>query len=127
MAVSFLRGEEPAVSAVEAAVKSSDSVGISTVSMIELLHPIYHRKMERQEKEVKAFFHRLRVLPLDDSAAAESAKIMGGLLRIGEAVNALDVMIAGTAVANGADRMLTSDRDFESIAKVSQLKVEVLR
>jgi predicted nucleic acid-binding protein len=51
---------------------------------------------------------------------------MGSLLRIGQPVNALDVLIAGTAVSNGAEKILSRDKDFETVAKVSDLKVEIL-
>ncbi|TLX97119.1 MAG: type II toxin-antitoxin system VapC family toxin [Thaumarchaeota archaeon] len=64
---------------------------------------------------------------LDSDAAEEAAKIMGSLLRIGQQVNALDVLIAGTAVANGAEKIISKDRDYEKIAKVSDLKLEILR
>ena len=52
---------------------------------------------------------------------------MGSLLRIGQPVNALDVLIAGTAVSNGAEKILSIDRDYEKIARVSDLKVEILK
>jgi len=52
---------------------------------------------------------------------------MGSLLRIGQQVNALDVLIAGTAVAKGAEKIISKDRDYEKIAKVSDLKLEILR
>jgi len=112
---------------VETAQKLSDSIGISTVTLFELLHPLHHRKLEVQEKIVKSFVHQLRLLPLDLDAAKESAKIMGSLLRIGQPVNALDVLIAGTALANGAEKLISTDRDFEKIAKVSDLKLEILK
>src|SRR5271157_1800561 len=62
------------------------------------------------------------VLPLDSAAAEESARIMGSLLRQGRPVNALDVLIAGTASANGATVLISSDRDFLEIEKVSDLQ-----
>ena len=40
---------------------------------------------------------------------------MGSLLRIGQQVNALDVLIAGTAVANGAEKIISKDRDYEKM------------
>jgi predicted nucleic acid-binding protein len=126
VAVNFLRGDEKAVMAVEAALKGSDAVGISTVSIFEMLHPIYHRKMARHERHVRGFFRQLRVLPLDTAGAEAAAKIMGGLLRAGKAVNALDVLIAGTAAANVAEKVVSSDRDFLEIAKVSDLEVEII-
>ncbi len=127
VAIDFLRGERSSVSKIESAQKLTDSIGISSVSLFELLHPLYHRKLDAQEKIVRSFVHQLRLLPLDSDAADEAAKIMGSLLRIGQPVNALDVLIAGTAVANGAERIISKDRDYEKIAKVSNLKLEILR
>ena len=126
MAVGFLRGQKPSVSGIGSAQEITDSVGISAVSLFELLHPIHHRKLAAQEKVVKSFVHQLRLLPFDSEAAEESAKIMGSLERIGQIVNAFDVLIAGTAVANGAEKIISTDRDYEKIAKVSDLKVEIL-
>jgi predicted nucleic acid-binding protein len=69
----------------------------------------------------------MKVLPLDSDAAEESAKIMGSLLRIGQPVNALDVLIAGTVMASGAEKVFSKDSDYEKIAKVSDLKVQIIR
>jgi predicted nucleic acid-binding protein len=111
---------------VESVQRLTDSIGFSTLSLLELLHPIQHRKLSAQEKVVKSFASQLRILPLDSAAAEESARIMGSLLRIGQQVNALDVLIAGTAVSNGAEKILSRDKNFERVAKVSDLKVEIL-
>lgn len=110
-AVDFLRGDERSVSRLESAQEVTDWIGISTITSFELLHPIYHRKLVRQEKIVKAFLHQLKLLPLDPEAAEESAKIMGSLLRLGQPVNAVDVLIAGTSLANGAEKVLSNDED----------------
>jgi predicted nucleic acid-binding protein len=50
---------------------------------------------------------------------------MAKLLSSGKAVNALDVLIAGIAIANGAEKIATRDGDFEEISKVTELKVHV--
>jgi len=126
VAVSFLRGEKASVSIIESGQKATDSIGFSAVSFFELLNPIYHRKLDAQEKIVKSFVHQLRLLPLDADAAEESSKIMGSLLRIGQPVNALDVLIVGTAVANGAEKVISKDRDYEKIGRVSEMKIEVV-
>ena len=126
VAVDFLRGRERGLSVVESSQKSTEVVGFSAVSMYELLSPIHHQKLDRQERIVRSFVHRLRLLPFDAEAADASAKIMGSLLRIGKPLNPVDVIIAGTAVANGAEKLISLDADFERIAQVSDLKVEVL-
>jgi predicted nucleic acid-binding protein len=127
VAVGFLRGDKSAVSSVEQTLHRTDSIGISTVSLFELLHPLQHRKLGSQERVVRSFVHQLRLLSFDSDAAEESAKIMGSLLRIGQPVNALDVFIAGTAVANGVERIISKDRDYEKIARVSSLRVELIQ
>ena len=38
-------------------------------------------------------------------------------------MNTLDVLIAGTAIANGAERPISKDRDFEAISQVSELAI----
>ncbi len=51
---------------------------------------------------------------------------MGSLLRIGKPINALDVLISGIAVANGADEIVTSDKDFQTIEKVANISVTMI-
>jgi tRNA(fMet)-specific endonuclease VapC len=126
IAVGFLRGDKSSVSSLEQILHLTDSVGISSISLFELLHPIQHRKLDAQERTVRAFVHQLTLLSLDSDAAEESAKIMGSLLRIGQPVNALDVLIAGTAISNGAEKILTRDRDYEKIGRVSNLRVDII-
>ncbi len=63
------------------------------------------------------------MLGLDFASGEESSRIMGALLRLGRPVNALDVLISGIAVANGADTIVTSDGDFETIQKVANIDV----
>jgi tRNA(fMet)-specific endonuclease VapC len=126
VAVDFLRGQRQTVSRIKSIQARRDSIGLSSVSLFEMLHPLLHRKLEQQERAVRSFVHQLSVLALDSEAADESAEIMGSLLRIGHPVNALDVLIAGTAISNGADLVLSNDRDFQDIAKVSDLKIEIV-
>jgi len=44
------------------------------------------------------------------------------LIAIGREVNALNILIAGIDIANGADKIITIDSDFEEIAKVSDIE-----
>ena len=126
VAIDFLRGKEYAVSALDSLVSSNEAVGLSAVSAFELLHPIYHRKMVRQGRIVRSFLNQTKLLPLDEDAAEEAANVMGSLLRIGEETNPLDALIAGTALAGGAARLLSADSDFQRIARVSELNVEIV-
>jgi tRNA(fMet)-specific endonuclease VapC len=126
VAVSFLRGDRSAVATLQSTAASTDALGISSVSLFELLGPLRHRKLEAQERTLRAFVSRLRLLPLDADSAEVAAQIMGSLLRTGRELNAMDVMIAGTALAAGAEKIVTRDRDFQRIAEVSDLRVDII-
>ena len=96
---------------------------MTSISLFELLSPIYHRRLLKREKVVRAFARESVFLGLDAAATEEASRIMGSLLRIGKAVNALDVLISGIAVANGADEIVTSDKDFQIIQKVANISL----
>jgi len=96
---------------------------MTSISLFELLSPIYHRRLLKREKVVRAFVRESVFLGLDAAATEEASRIMGSLLRIGKAVNALDVLISGIAVANGADEIVTSDKDFQTIQKVANISL----
>ena len=45
---------------------------------------------------------------------------------MGKPINALDTLISGIAVSNGADKIVTSDRDLEQVAKVADIKIQFI-
>ena len=96
---------------------------MTSISLFELLSPIYHRRLLKREKVVRAFARESVFLGFDAAATEEASRIMRSLLRIGKAVNALDVLISGIAVANGADEIVTSDKDFQTIQKVANISL----
>ncbi len=105
--------------------EENEEIAITPITVFELLQSAYHRKLE-SEKTIAALVGETRVLPFDAKAADESARVMGSLLRIGKPINVLDVMVTGCAIANGASRVVSADRDFLEVSKVCDLKVEVL-
>lgn len=124
--IALLRGNLAVTSAVRDSEAKGEPVAFSSVSLFELLQSVYHRKQLQQERKIRAMAAQSLVLPLDVGAVEESAKIMGSLLRVGKPVNASDVLIAGTASSNGASVVITSDRDFLEIEKVSELRIQLL-
>ena len=69
VAVDFLRGTKRSVSSLESELKTTDIIGMTSVSLFELLHPMYHRKLRVEQRVVKSFVHRLKHLPPDADAA----------------------------------------------------------
>jgi len=121
--IDFLRRGEKTGRIVEQAQRDQNRIATTTISLFELLSPIYHKRLWKEEKSIRAFARQALMLGLDYASGEESSKIMGSLLRLGRPVNSLDVLISGIAVANGADTIVTTDRDFQAIQKVANIEV----
>lgn len=99
------------------------SVATTTVSVFEVLAGVHHLRLKEEERHFARFFSTVRLLSVDRPSAEQASRIMGELMRIGKQVNALDAIIAGIALANKAEAMVTRDEDFLEIAKVADLNV----
>ena len=102
-----------------------EDVATTVISYYEILSGVKHRKARKEEQFFRRFFSEIDVLDFDRKAAEEASDIMGRLLGLGTPVNSTDVLIAGIAIVNGAEKIVSKDRDFISIGKVSELDVLV--
>jgi hypothetical protein len=50
---------------------------------------------------------------------------MANLMSLGTPVNGFDVLIAGIAAANGAEKLIIRDKDFLKISEVADIEVQV--
>lgn len=103
----------------------NDDVTTTVISYYEIFSGIKHRKARKEEQFFKRFFSEIEVLDFDRKAAEEASEIMGRLLSLGTPVNNTDVLIAGIAAANGAEKIISKDSDFITIGKVSKFDVLV--
>lgn len=117
--IDFFRG------AAEAREFLDDELATTVVTYHEILTGVKHRRARRVERFFRRFFSQVDVLDLDREAAEESSRIMADLLKLGLPVNSMEVLIAGIAIAKGAERLVTRDRAFLEIAKVSELEILV--
>lgn len=124
--IDFLHGGTRTKSVIERTESSGEGVGVTAVSWFELLTPIHHRRLAKEEADVRSFLSRCEILQLDAASAEEASRIMGHLLRLGKPVNAFDALIAGMAVSRRADAIATRDRDFQEVSKVADIKVEMI-
>ncbi|VVB63332.1 tRNA(fMet)-specific endonuclease VapC [uncultured archaeon] len=102
-----------------------DDVASTAVNYHEIFAGIKHHKAKAEERFFRRFFSDIKILDLNLIAAERSSEIAGRLLALGTVVNSVDVLIAGIAVANGAETLITRDRDFESISRVTELDIKV--
>lgn len=96
--------------------EQADSLSISTVVLMELLHgaaksalPIDNRRA------VEDFASRLDVLPFDDQAASHAGDIKAELERAGEVTGAYDILIAGHARSRGLALVTGNLREFQHV------------
>jgi len=117
--IDYFRGVE----ATYGLVNEDDDVVTTAITYHEITTGLKRKRSKREEKFFKRFFSEVKVLPFDVRAAEESSSIAARLMAIGIEINALDILIAGIAIANGADKIITRDPDFKEIAKVSDIEV----
>jgi hypothetical protein len=101
----------------------NDEASTSIINYYELLAGVKHKKAKREEMIFRRFLSQIRILDLDLKAAEKASEIMARLMSLGMPVNSMDVLIAGIAVTNGADRLISRDQDFMKISQASDLDV----
>ena len=105
---------------------SVDEDMVSTaVSYHEIYVGIKRQKARAEEKFFRRLFSDIKILDLDIASAERSSEIMSRLMALKISVNAFDILIAGIAESNGAEAIVTRDKDFESIAKVTELNIKL--
>lgn len=96
-------------------------VATTVINYHEIMAGIKHRKAKKEERYFKRFFSKIDVLQYDIKAAEKSSEIHAHMLNLGKQVNALDILIAAIAVENGAEKIITRDKDFLEISKITNL------
>ena len=124
--IDFLKGGLKTKSIVEEIESNRERVYTTVISQYELLTPVYHKGIKVEERNIRAFLRRSVVFPLDQNAAEESSRIMGGLFKLGIPINALHTLIAGIAITTGTDKIATLDRDFTQIVKITELDIIII-
>jgi tRNA(fMet)-specific endonuclease VapC len=77
-------------------------------------------KIQRRTEELEQILARVEVLPFERAASLKSTEILAELLSKGTPIGTRDVMIAGTALSKGINRVLTrSVQHFEHISRIS--------
>ena len=117
--IDYLRGVEATYDLTD----EENEVAITTITYHEIMVGLKRKRSKKEEKFFRRLFSEVKILPFDTKAAEESSSIAARLMAIGKEINALDILIAGIAIANGADRIITRDTDFKEVAKISDIDV----
>jgi predicted nucleic acid-binding protein len=84
-------------------------------------------RSQQEERFFRHFFGTVDILGVDTPSAEIASDITARLTGLGVQVNAFDVLIAGTAIANRATTIITADKDFREIAKTADIDVTFYR
>ena len=108
------------------ATRENEPVGISVVTVAELLHGVERADTETRKLKRQAFVEKviemIPVFPFDVGAARIYARIWASLVQRGFTVGAHDLIIAATAISLDYTVITSNRRDFE---KVEGLRLEV--
>lgn len=121
--VCLLRGDQPTI---QKAVELDEEGGAATtvINVYEAMHGAY-RSFTEQEKRLGALrrlLANLEILDLDYGAVCRAAEISGTLEREGRGIDPFDSLIAGIALACGAEALVT--RNVEHFNRIEGLPVE---
>lgn len=115
--IDSLRGREPAVSRVAQYVRAG-ILATTAVTLFELQSGV---RTKRERDKVEALCRALIILPFDENAALEAARVRRDLEGQGRPIGMADYLIAGTCLAQKAVLMT---RNREHFARVEGLAIE---
>ena len=107
--------------------QAESTLFVATFSLAEIERGILERSAGKKRDELEAWFHGTdgpksmfagRILPFNELAAAEWARLMAEGTATGRPRSATDMIIAATAAANDCTIVTLNDRDFRGAVPV---------
>ena len=92
------------------------------INVYEILSRAFYSGSAVELHRARELFENIRILPLDDTAIFEAAKIRAYLVKSGEIIEDTDCLIAGCALSKGVDTIIT--KNIKHFKKIKRLKVE---
>jgi tRNA(fMet)-specific endonuclease VapC len=96
-------------------------VNISIVTYYEIVSGLKHRDARKQMASFMEFASENRVLPITESSVAVSAEIYADLRKQGIPIDDIDILIAGTAIAN---KMVLVTHNRSHFERIGRLKID---
>ncbi len=117
----FFRGHQRVVARFETYLQQYDTISFSIITYYEIVSGLKHRDAYRQLNLFLEFAAQNTVLPLTTEVADAAAEIYADLRRQGQPIDDIDLLIAGTAIAN--ELVLVSD-NRKHFDRITGLDVE---
>ncbi|MBV1914922.1 MAG: type II toxin-antitoxin system VapC family toxin [Pseudomonadales bacterium] len=99
---------------------SPKDIGIPSVVLYELEYGIAKSTSPRKRQaQLKELCSQVETLPFDDEAAHFAASIRAKLEKKGTPIGPYDLLIAGTALANGGVLVTNNPKEFSRVPKLT--------
>lgn len=111
--ISYLKGIKGVVTILQ---EHERELGISVITLGELLEGIYTQPKEKERLEgLKKFLSDINLLEVDENIVEKFAKIRSNLRERGQLIDNFDILIAATALTNNLILITANKKDFERI------------
>ena len=111
----FFRGNPAVVSHFQTYLNEYRQINLSIITYYEILSGLNHRDAHKQLALFLEFATQNTVLPLTQTSVTLSAEFYASLRKDGTPVDDIDLLIAGTAVANNLVLITHNQRHFSRI------------
>jgi predicted nucleic acid-binding protein len=121
--IGLLRGD-PGTIKKAAELDKEGGAATTSVNIFEVSYGVYRSMsdIERRLEESLRVFSNLDIFPLDFRSSIKAAEIAGTLGREGIGIDPFDALVAGVAISNGAEAIVT--RNVDHFERIPGLKVE---
>lgn len=117
----FLKGNDKVFMHFQEYLKYHEVISISIITYYEILSGLTFKKATKQIKVFKDFCSDASVINITKESIERSAEIYSTQRAKGEAVDDIDILIAGIALANDFTLITNNTRHFN---KIEELRIE---
>ncbi len=114
----FFRGHSQVVSKFKAYLNEYDTINLSIITYYEIVSGLKHRDAHKQLDLFLEFATQNSMLPLTQAAVDISAEFYADLRKKGTPIDDIDLLIAGTALANGLVLVTHNQKHFDRLTRL---------
>jgi tRNA(fMet)-specific endonuclease VapC len=114
----FFRGHPQVVAEFTAYVAEHSTIRFSIITYYEIVSGLKHRDAHKQLDSFLEFAAQSTIHPLTMQVADRTAELYADLRKRGEPIDDIDLLIAGTALANGLVLITENRRHFNRIVEL---------
>lgn len=111
----YLRGQREVRDRIAAYFKAHEKLYLSIITQYEILSGLEHRDAHKQMERFCEFSTDCEICSLTEAAVRASSKLYAKLRKTGQAVDDLDLLIAGIALANDLVMVTHNRKHFDRI------------